>query len=143
MNRIMVIDEDKQVRDLLSLILKMAGYKVARAASCQEGLQKHKIFGASVIISDLVLLEDERSEPLRRFFLLSPNLPLITLTGTVSDKTRPPAKPIILQSSHTLQKPFTSDELLATVENVLEARYLPVNDEHFLQSSNIPLVSHN
>ncbi len=120
MDRIIVIDEDKQVRDSVSLSLEMAGYKVLRAASCPEGLQNHKIFGASVIISDQVLLEDEWSEPLRRFFQQSPNFPLITLTETVPDRTSRADQHIIRQSSHTLQKPFTIDELLATVESALE-----------------------
>ena len=121
MDKILIIEDDKQVRDSVSLSLESVGYQVMEAATCQEGLQSHKKFGASVIISDVVSLEKEGGEILRRLCQQSPDIPLITLTGTISDaeSTRsylPTMGPV---SSRTLQKPFTLDELLATVQSAL------------------------
>ena len=91
------------------------------AATCQEGLQNHKKFGASVIISDVVSLANEGGEILRRLCQQSPDIPLITLTGTISeaDSTKSDSQPTRPMSVHTLQKPFTLDELLATVQSAL------------------------
>ena len=121
MDKILIIEDDKQVRDSVSLSLESVGYQVMDAATCQEGLQSHKKFGASVIISDVVSLEKEGGEILRRLCQQSPDIPLITLTGTISDaeSTRsylPTMGPV---SSRTLQKPFTLDELLAIVQSAL------------------------
>ena len=116
MNKILIIEDDKQVRDSVSLSLESVGYEVMEAATCQEGLQNHKIFGASVIISDAVSLENEGGEILRRLCQQSPDIPLITLTGTISDADIQQTGPM---SPHTLQKPFTLDELLATVQSAL------------------------
>lgn len=120
MNKILVIEDDKQVRDSVSLSLESAGYEVMEAATCREGLQNHKRFGASVIISDVVSLEKKEGVLLRRLCRQSSHIPLITLMGTLSDS------PSVLGNSysvppspHTLQKPFTLDELLETVENAL------------------------
>lgn len=121
MNKILVIEDDERVRDSISLSLESAGYDVREASTCQEGIQNHKQFGASVIISDVVSLENEAGENLRRMCQQSANLPLITLMGTLSDSDARPSwpKPIMPMPSHTLQKPFTLDELLATVQSAL------------------------
>jgi DNA-binding NtrC family response regulator len=121
MNKILVIEDDEHVRDSVSLSLESAGYVVMEAATCQEGLQNQKQFGASVIISDVVSLEHEGGGLLRRMCQHATNLPLITLMGTVADPetTSSWSQSDVPVSPHTLQKPFTLDELLATVQRAL------------------------
>jgi DNA-binding response OmpR family regulator len=121
MNKILVIEDDEQVRDSVSLSLESAGYVVMEASTCQEGLKTHKQFRPSVIISDVVSLEQEGGNLIRRMCQPSSNLPLITLMGTLSDADTksPRAEAIMPISSHTLQKPFTLDELLATIQSAL------------------------
>ena len=83
--------------------------------------QNQKQFGASVIISDVVSLEHDGGELLRQMCQQSSDLPLITLMGTLSDsdRTSSGSQSDVPLSTHTLQKPFTLDELLATVQNAL------------------------
>lgn len=120
MSKILIIEDDQLVRNSVSLSLESAGYEVMEAATCQEGLQNHQQFGASVIISDAVSLENEGGEVLRRFCRQSPHVPLITLTGTLSDATNVEVQATEeTVSPRTLQKPFTLDELLATVQSAL------------------------
>ena len=121
MNKILIIEDDEQVRDSVSLSLESVGYEVMEAATCQEGLQNHKKFGASVIISDVVSLETEGGEILRSLCQKSPDIPVISLTGTISDadSTKSDIQPTGPMSPHTLQKPFTLDALLATVQSAL------------------------
>ncbi|MDX2348508.1 MAG: response regulator [Nitrospirota bacterium] len=119
MKKILIIEDDEQVRDSVYLSLESVGYEVMEAATCKEGLQNHKKFGASVIISDEVSLETEGGEILRSLCQQSPHIPLITLTGTISEavSTKSDIQPKGPMSPHTLQKPFTLDELLATVQS--------------------------
>jgi len=121
MRRVLVIEDDKLVRASVSLSLETAGYEVMEAASCQEGLQSHGQFGASVIISDVVSLENDGGELLRRFCQESPDIPIITMIGTLSDSSHSTSKTQLAMpmSPHTLEKPFTLDELLSTVQNAL------------------------
>jgi DNA-binding response OmpR family regulator len=121
MSKILIIEDDEQVRDSVSLSLESVGYEVMEAATCQEGLQNHKKFGASVIISDVVSLETEGGEILRRLCQQAPDIPLIALTGTISDadNTKSDIQPTGPMAPHTLQKPFTIAELLATVQSAL------------------------
>ena len=119
MEKILIIEDDEQVRDSVYLSLESVGYEVMEVATCKEGLQNQKKFGASVIISDEVSLETEGGEILRSLCQQSPDIPLITLTGTISeaDSTKSVIQPTGPMSPHTLQKPFTLDELLATVQS--------------------------
>lgn len=120
MNRILVIDEDRQVRESVSLSLETAGYTVMVAKNSQEGLKRHINFQASLIIMDVVaLLENREEESIQNASQQSP-IPLITLTGNLpsSGGTFPFIRHIF-RPICTLPKPFTVDELLQTVRRVL------------------------
>ena len=121
MQKVLVVEDDELVRDSVSLSLESAGYEVMEAASGLEGLQSQKQFGASVIISDALSLENEEGKAFQQFCLQSPDIPLITLVGSMSDSdTLHSGTPsAVSKFPHTLQKPFTLDELLTTVENAL------------------------
>ncbi|WP_447965095.1 hypothetical protein [Nitrospira sp. Ecomares 2.1] len=120
MNRILVIDDDIHVRESLSLSLESAGYTVMAAGTCQEGLQNHVNFQASLIIMDVVAMEEREDEPTGLGSGPSPSIPMITLTGNI------PTPGGTMKGPHqqfqpicTLQKPFTVDELLQTVKRAL------------------------
>ncbi len=120
MNRILVIDDDIQVRESVSLSLETAGYTVMAAGTCQEGLQNHENFQASLIIMDVVAMEEREDEPTRTISQQSPSIPMITLTGNIPASGGTMRGPHhILQPICTLQKPFTVDELLQTVQRAL------------------------
>lgn len=120
MNRILVIDDDIQVRVSVSLSLETAGYTVMAAGTCQEGLQNHENLEASLIIMDVVAMEEREDEPTESVSGQSPCIPMITMTGNI------PASGGTMKGLHqifqpicTLQKPFTVDELLQSVQRAL------------------------
>ncbi|WP_342347591.1 response regulator [uncultured Nitrospira sp.] len=120
MNRILVIDDDIQVRESVSLSLETAGYTVMAAGTCQEGLQNHENFQASLIIMDVVAMEEREDEPTGTISQKSPSVPMITLTGNIPASGGTMRGPHhILHPICTLQKPFTVDELLQTVQRAL------------------------
>jgi DNA-binding response OmpR family regulator len=120
MNKILLIDDDIQVRESVSLSLETAGYTVMVAGTSQEGLQNYENFRASLIIMDVVALEDGEGEPIRRVSQQSSSIPLITLTGNIpSSGGSMRFLHQLYQPICTLQKPFTVDELLQTVQRVL------------------------
>ena len=120
MNKILVVDEDIQVRESVSLSLETAGYTVMVAGTCQEGLQHYERFLASLIIMDVVALEDGEDEPMLQVHHQFASIPTITLTGNISSSGGTvSALHHIVRPICTLQKPFTVDELLHTVQKVL------------------------
>ncbi|WNM63838.1 response regulator [Candidatus Nitrospira neomarina] len=89
MNRILVIDDDIQVRESVSLSLETAGYMVMAARSCQEGLQNHENFQASLIIMDVLAMEERDDQPTAPVLEQSSRIPMITLTGNIPASGRP------------------------------------------------------
>lgn len=121
MNRILLIDDDIQVRESVSLSLETAGYTVMTAGSCLEGLQNYENFQASLIIMDVLAMEDREDEsPFPVSEQSSFSVPMITLTGDIPASGGTMKGPHqIFQPICTLQKPFTVDELLQTVQRAL------------------------
>ncbi|MGP0591861.1 response regulator [Nitrospira sp. T9] len=120
MNRILLIDDDIQVRESVSLSLETAGYTVMAAGSCREGLQNHENFQASLIIMDVLAMEEREDELTAPVLEQSSSIPMITLTGNIpASGGRMKGPHQIFQPICTLQKPFTVDELLQTVQRAL------------------------
>jgi len=123
MNRILVIDDDSQVRESVSRSLEMAGYTVMVAGTSQEGFLNQGKFQASLIIMDVVALVDGEDEPIWQVPQQLSSIPMITLTGNIPSSPFSGGTQRFLQQFFqpigTLQKPFTLDELLQTVQRVL------------------------
>lgn len=55
MARILIIDDDKPILDLLRMILEKAGYAVVTASDAEEGLAWYRAFPTDLIITDLIM----------------------------------------------------------------------------------------
>ena len=120
MERVLVIDDDKFVRDSLALTLEWAGYDVSEAATPREGLAFHQENPASVVIADDINSDEDGLEHIRALRSHSPTLPIIAISGTVpsSDQEIDQLNGILGTVYH-LQKPFTVDEFLSTIQTAL------------------------
>ncbi len=55
MARILIIDDDQPILDLLRMILEKAGYAVVTASDAKEGLAWYRAFPTDLIITDLIM----------------------------------------------------------------------------------------
>lgn len=120
MNRILVIDDDKFVRDSVSLFLENAGYAVVEGATSEEGFDNLQGTQASAVITDIGSLSHDGPTPFQNIRKRIPQFPIIALSGTMSH-FQSGGRPIphSLQPTFTLQKPFTVDELLEIIHRAL------------------------
>ena len=65
MARILIIDDDRMVRDTLKVILTTAGHKVALAADGKDGLRCFAEFQPNLIITDILMPEKEGVETIQ------------------------------------------------------------------------------
>jgi hypothetical protein len=120
MKRILVIDDDHQVRALLVEILTHEGYEVIAAGNGVEGLNRFRENPADAVITDLIMPEKEGFETiftLRREF---PKVGVIAISGggrVGAADYLPIAK--MLGARFIIAKPFTSGEILDAVRAVL------------------------
>jgi len=120
--KILVVDDEKNIREGLAASLEMDGYRTACAANGEEGW---KLFGkgdVDLVITDLRMPGMDGRELMRRILAETPGLPVIILTGhgTVENA---------VSAMHEgawdfLTKPVNLDRLSLLVKRALENREL-------------------
>ncbi len=118
MARILVIEDDEQVREVLRKMLEGAGYDVEDAPDGVEGVQTYKEDPADLVITDLFMPEKDGVETIRELQRDYPDVKVIAITGVRGSFSRIPAADN-LGAKRTFVKPFSSKEMLEAVEEVL------------------------
>jgi CheY-like chemotaxis protein len=120
MAQILLIDDNDIFRSLLKETLIHFGHTVIEANNGREGLKMFTAAGADLIITDLVMPEIEGFEVLMELQKLRPLVKIIVVSGGVRGNSLDfldIAKR--LGASKVLAKPFTNDELMSTVNELL------------------------
>jgi DNA-binding NtrC family response regulator len=122
MNRILIVDDEKQIRRILSVLLTEHGYDVAEAESGEEALALQPEFQPQVVLLDLSLPGIDGLETLRRLHERDPRIDCLMMTayGTI----RSAVEAMRRGAFDYLTKPFDNDELLLIVSRALELRRL-------------------
>jgi two-component system response regulator PilR (NtrC family) len=122
MKRILVVDDEPSMRELLSIMLRKEGYEVVTAASramAAAALAKDPVH---MVITDVKLPDGDGLEILRHVKAASPETVVIVMTAFSSTETAVTA--LKLGAHDYLVKPFDVDELKIVVRNALERRQL-------------------
>lgn len=115
-SRILIVDDELAIRNLLRMNLLKAHYQVAEAVTGTEGLEKAVSFHPHLIILDLELSDLNGMEILRKLRLWT-TVPVIILT--VSDDEPTKVRLLDAGADDYLTKPFGPEELLARVRVAL------------------------
>ena len=109
--RILIIDDEAEIRESLETLLQLEGYTVAAAGTGREGLAQIGERAFDVVLLDLALPDKNGMEVLAEIRLLHPQQAVIMITayGTVENAVR------TMQSTNFIQKPWDNEKLLADV----------------------------
>jgi len=118
MARILVIDDDDEIRSMLERMLRSAGHEVVVAANGREGLEKYRANPADLVLTDIYMPVKEGLETIIELHRNFPDLPIIAMSGKPAGGTML-AMASRLGTVAILQKPFSLEELLRTVEKAL------------------------
>ena len=118
MTEIMVVDDDRDLRESLAEVLSAAGFSVTQASQGEEALAylAHRNF--DLILLDLVMPGMDGLELLGRIRDKAPRMPVIMITAFASVENAVTA--MRQGASDYVTKPFRIDVLLASVGRVLE-----------------------
>jgi CheY-like chemotaxis protein len=118
MAKILVIDDEPQVRRLIKQMLTRAAHEVAEAADGDEGLACIRAQMPDLIITDILMPNREGIETIREVRRLAPTLPILVISGNAGSALyMEMAK--MLGAHAALAKPFRSAELLRAVADLL------------------------
>jgi len=120
MHRILIVDDEPQMRISLRETLEMAGYRVSEAGDGMEAIDYMSDTKPDVLVTDIIMPEKEGIATIREFRSLYPDLPIIAISGAGST----PGMDFLelagrLGADRMLAKPFGPHELLNTVREVL------------------------
>lgn len=117
MTHILIIDDDPQIRDVLRIALKQAGYEVSEAGDGAEGLAKARRGKADLIVLDIGLPEIDGLE-LCRSLRAERDTPILFLTARDDEIDR--VLGLELGGDDYVTKPFSPRELIARIRAILK-----------------------
>ncbi len=120
--RVLVIDDDPGIRDLLQAQVSRLGYRVFSAADGEEALEQLEDCRPDLITLDVVLPGMGGLEALRRIKERMAHVPVVMLSGHGQAPTIVEA--MRLGASDFLRKPFEAEELEVALNKALENRAL-------------------
>lgn len=125
--RVLVVDDDRNLLELLRMRLESANYEVITAINEEAALQAIKSQIVDLSIVDLQLVHQDGISLMEEFHLILPDMPVIILTAYGSIES---AVESMKRGAYSyLTKPFDPRDLLFQIERALENRRLTVEIE--------------
>ena len=126
MARILIIDDESQIRSMLRLMLERVGYEIAEAPDGIEGIRQYRENPADLIITDLIMPNKDGIGMIIDLKKEFPKVKIIAMSG--GGVNRPEgyldgAKK--LGAARTLTKPIDRDEMLKAVRETLQDTAAP------------------
>ncbi|MBI3601018.1 MAG: response regulator, partial [Nitrospinae bacterium] len=120
--RILVIDDEDSIRFTFENFLSDEGYEVVTAPNYEKAISAISEKDFDVVFTDIVLEGTTGIDVLREVKKISPNCPVIMITGAPDAKTASEA--LRLGAYDYLFKPIKQDTLLHTTKKVLQHKRL-------------------
>ena len=119
-HRILIIDDDKLVRDTLRRALEGADFEVVEAANGDEGIRSYDAEPIDVVVTDLVMPEKEGIETIIELRRRDPEVKIVAISGAsriagyeyLNVATK-------FGADRVLAKPFRPKALLEAVRDLL------------------------
>lgn len=115
----LLVEDEEAVRKLMETILSGCGYDVSVASDAEEAAEifNNENVGFDLLLSDITLPGENGVVFANRIKKLKPSLPVILASGYNS---APGSLAYINENGYSmLQKPFTRNQLLKTIEDAL------------------------
>jgi signal transduction histidine kinase/ActR/RegA family two-component response regulator len=112
---ILLVEDEEQVRELLTNLLREQGYQVLPACDGAEACRLCQQQPVDLLLTDIVLPNESGYELAAQVSALCPEVKVLYMSGYVEQTGRQP------EAAMFLQKPFPLDELLSKIRTALKA----------------------
>jgi DNA-binding response OmpR family regulator len=119
--RILIIDDEAMVRNLLTQILELEGHETVVATGGIAGIKIHRENPADLIITDLIMPDKDGIETIMEIRRDFKDVKIIAMSGggQIEPKTYLQIAKTI-GAVKTITKPFNRKELVKTIQELLE-----------------------
>ncbi|CCY74277.1 sigma-54 dependent transcriptional regulator [uncultured Brachyspira sp.] len=127
MAKILIIDDEKNIRDGIKKSLEYEGYEVATAENGDKGIDIVYKGGIDLVITDLKMPEKTGEEFLKDVLDFDKHIPVIILTGHGNIETA--VDMMSLGAYDFMTKPFNLDKMLLIIARALESKNIKKTNE--------------
>lgn len=130
--RVLVVDDEPQVRNMIRSALERQGFDVEVAVSGRQALELLEVNSFDLVLTDIVMPDVNGIALLERFHTRRPDVPVVMVTavhdiGVAIDSMRRGAYDYLL-------KPFEHEHLMSTVKRALDHRQMLQDSQNYQQS---------
>lgn len=114
--KILVVDDEQIILDLMRRVLSREGYQVSTARCAEEAVIEFSNGSHDLLIADMDLCRSDGRELMRMLGEVSPPTAIVVMTGFPEERI------VRFAQEHTqglLEKPFALEQLLTTVRKAL------------------------
>ncbi len=138
--RLLIVDDDEEIRELLVFDIQSSGYTVDSAKDGEEGLKKAVENNYDLILLDVMMPKMNGYDVCKNIRLVKPKVPVLMLTakGTIHDKT----EGFEVGADDYLVKPFDVQEVLLRIRALLRRNDEPdsENSKEVLRVGDIEIL---
>lgn len=116
--RILIVEDDEPLLDMLALALEDEGYTVHAASKGLEAVDLAREHPLDLVVADVRIKDMDGLTALAKIRIFAPEMQSIIMTGFADDQA--PLRALELKASDYLHKPFSLKEFLTAVERVLK-----------------------
>ena len=116
-HRILVVDDEPNIVDVVSMALRFQGYAIESAGTGAEALAAVASFKPHLIVLDVMLPDMEGFDVATRLGAQRARVPIIYLTAR--DATEDKIRGLTLGGDDYVTKPFSLEELVARIRSIL------------------------
>ena len=118
--KILIVDDERSVRQALCFELEDAGYDVINAATYQEAMDLYHLSGADMVITDLFLESGSGMDLVDKIKKEKEEIPYIVITAFPDSELGEQAKSICKERFYT--KPFFMDSLTNQINEIFKSQ---------------------
>lgn len=115
-HRILVVDDEADVRELVKDVLESNGYFVVTAENGRDAMRRLQTHPVDLVVIDLIMPEREGIETIQALRRDHPKLPILAISGSVGPYLEAAR---LLGANASLNKPFSVDRLADTVAGLV------------------------
>jgi two-component system, OmpR family, response regulator len=115
--RVLVVDDENNIAELLQMALRYEGFEVQTAASGRQAVNLARDFSPHVLVLDWMLPDLDGIEVMRKIRSFSPDVPVLFLTARDSVEDR--VAGLTAGGDDYVTKPFSLEEVVARLRGLL------------------------
>ncbi|MGO9896910.1 MAG: sigma-54-dependent transcriptional regulator [Bryobacteraceae bacterium] len=126
--RVLVVDDEPDIRESLEMLLSDAGYAVECAPNATEGLRRMESHGYDLVLLDLMMPDRSGMEVLEDVRAHDRETPIFMITAYGSVEAA--VKALKLGANDYFSKPWDNEKLIIEIDRMIAARRLEYENTH-------------